>query len=405
MATQRQFHKADWIRLILLLAILSTHFWFPDLGDDTSQGTESTSAQGKKALYLALERANFEAIRSQLKLDAVEDQIDTSSTFCLLGSARYPTEEEWNSLLSWVSQGGTIVIAASPNNTDDLEIPQLSARLVKATDDSSDDERSKQLNRKTNIPDNEDQKEADKAAPIKTTLINKGDVYWRETDLTIKAKANAKTLITQNGTDQAAAIRFGRGQVVIVASDFVFTNEGLLWSGNQQLAYKLVTTSGRPGSWPIYFDETLNGTETPQVVGLMLSPQMQGLTIQIFMGVLLFSWWNSRRFGSFEAPTDVDRHNIVDHTNALGVHYYRAGFFQEILTSYLNGLKRELHWQSKTVKDTSRLASLAARLGISDDELRATMTRAEKLSLAAKLDRATAADTIRELAAIRSKLE
>lgn len=404
MATQRQFHKADWLRLILLLAILSTHFWFPDLGDDTSQGTESTSAPGKKALFLALERADIDVERSQLKLEDVKNQIGTQATFCLLGSARYPTEEEWNSLLSWVSQGGTIVIAASPNNTDSLEIPQLSTRLVKVNDDLSDDELSNQLNRKTNIPDNEDKKE-DKAAPIKTTLISKGDVYWRETDLTIKAKANAKTLITQKGADQATAIRFGSGEVVVVASDFVFTNEGLLWSGNQQLAYKLVTTSGNAGGWPIYFDETLNGTETPQVVGLMLSPEMQGFTIQIFMGILLFSWWNSRRFGSFLPPSDIDRHNIVDHTNALGVHYYRAGFFQEILTSYLNGLKIDLHWHSKTVKDESRLASLASRLGMSVDELRATMTRAEKLSLASKLDRATAADTIRELALIRNKLE
>ena len=246
---RRKFWKTDWILLTALFLIVSLHFWFPNLRTGPAHDTFSTTAEGKKAFYLLVrQQGASRGITVQRNLNPLlrwnfESEAGElgTSVLCLLGPQRYPTSVEWEKLLEWVSSGGILVLAARYNQPE-LKIEELELEV-------------KPLKRKIDAGPQD----------IQTDLVTKGNVFWKSKGRVVAA-TNATRLVNADGRLQAVSSSYGSGRIVVVASDFIFSNQSLAWDDNSngELAYRLLEWAGGDGN--IYFDESLNISVTPIVV-------------------------------------------------------------------------------------------------------------------------------------------
>jgi hypothetical protein len=117
---------------------------------------------------------------------------------------------------------------------------------------------------------------------------------------------------------------------------------------------------------------------------------------------VVFGWWRSRRFGPILPASVSARHNIVDHTDTVGMLQYRVRGGAAAVGAYLKQLAGELHLTSiENVPSRSVLDRPAARLGHSPDELQSALQEAQAMSRAARVSRKDAAHMIRRLARLR----
>jgi hypothetical protein len=149
------------------------------------------------------------------------------------------------------------------------------------------------------------------------------------------------------------------------------------------------------------WDESLNATGTPKIVGVLLDPRLRPLVIQLATLGLAFAWWRSRRFGPLLPPPVSPRRNIVDHTDALGVHAYRTKDGPGMLRAYLHQLRMELKLQGPLANEDRALEPVARRLNRSVGFLKKFLARAEEATHAKRLKRRQAAEFIRRLAILR----
>lgn len=382
----------DWLWLGGLILLVSLHFWFPRLGAGPRHDTYSAAAEGKKAFFLLVRsdpagrghsvRRNLApvgrlATAGRLRAGGSgEHQSQSASGLCLLGPARYPNEAEWRSLLDWVSRGGSLIVAARE------EQPEFSIREL--------DIQVKRVRGRIDVG----------ADRISTALIDGGDLIWQSRGR-IVATPRARRLVEVGGTTQAVVQSHGSGNVVVLASDFIFSNQSLAYAdhANAELALRLLEAAGLPRT--IHFDESLNIAGTPKVVGLLLDPFLRAVTVQLLIVLLVFAWWQSRRFGPLVPEAATARQNIVDHTDAVGLLQYRSKDGTTALQSYLKQLIAELKLKSHRGREDRVLEPIAVRLGTSTQAVRKVLAQSTKAARTKRLERRTAAHIIRRLAVLR----
>ncbi len=395
------YHAVDALWLAAILAVGSMQYWFPNIRPGISHDSYSTEADGKKAFYLLLreesEKRGLKVARSFQPLDHqvvgtparnVPTRLDLKQppALCLLGPHRYPNNEEWIAILKWVEAGGTLVLAARDDR------PKLTLKPLNIA-----------IKPLSELP--EDQSTRDDSGLVRTTLVEEGNLYW-ESSAWIDAP-KAQPLVEFGGTVQAAVQEHGFGKVIVIASDFPFSNQSLAFEDNSVLAFALIMA--RPGNRiqpqppvvRVALDESLNVTGTPKVVGVLLHPRLRPLAIQLFVLGMVFAWWRSRRFGPLLPPPVSPRRNIVDHTDALGVHAYRTKDGPGMLRAYLHQLRMELKLQGPLANEDRVLEPIARRLNRPVGFIKRILDRAEKATHAKRLKRRHAAEFIRRLAILR----
>ncbi len=393
--------SSDALWLLAVLVVGSMQYWFPNFRPGISHDSYSTEEDGKKAFYLLLrheaEERDLHVARSFHPLD---HQIAGTSArnvpprlvrnqppaLCLLGPHRYPTEAEWEPILKWIRAGGTLVLAARDDNPAVMIKPLSIA--IRPLSELTDAHRAK-----------------DDTGLVRTSLVSKGNLYW-ESSAWIDAP-KAKPLVQFGGTVQAAIQESGAGRVIVIATDFLFSNQSLAWEDNSVLAFALILARPRNSVQPqpevtqIFIDESLNATAVPKVFGIVLDPKLRPLAIQLATLGLVFAWWRSRRFGPLLPPPVTPHRNIVDHTDALGVHAYRAKDGASMVGAYLHQLKRELKLQGSLANEDRALEPIARRLNRPLKIIKRFLRRAEKAALAKRLSRRHAGEYIYGLALIR----
>ncbi len=375
------------------------YFWFPNFRPGISHDTYSTEADGKKAFYLLLrheaDQRRLHVARSFHPLDRqvvgtsarnVPSHLRESAALCLLGPERYPTAAEWAAILKWVQAGGTLIFAARDDRPT-VSIPLLDIAVKPVSElDKAD-------------------REPDDSGLVRTTLVREGNLYW-ESSGWIEAP-QAQPLVQYAGTVQAVLQEYGYGKVIVVATDFLFSNQSIAWEDNSVLAFALVMARPDNPIQPhlpvktIAVDESLNATGIPKVVGILLDPKFRPFTIQLAILAVVFAWWRSRRFGPLLPPPVPPRRNIVDHTDALGVHAYRAKASTLMLASYLQQLRMELKLRGPLAKEVRILEPIARRLNRPPETIQYFFEQAEKAASARRIKRRHAAEFIRRLALIR----
>jgi len=194
--------------------------------------------------------------------------------------------------------------------------------------------------------------------------------------------------------------RHGNGQVVVVAGDFIFSNQAMTYADQSNAVLALgILDAAQAGEY--VFDESLNISGTPKVVGLLFNPLFKPMALQMLIGLVLFAWWRSRRFGPLLPEAAVARRNIVDHTDSVGVLLYRTGDGAAALRAYLRQLFGELKLKSYRGREDRVIEPLAHRLGKSPEAVKRVLQRAVKASKAPQVDRREAAYMLRQLAVIR----
>ena len=170
-------------------------------------------------------------------------------------------------------------------------------------------------------------------------------------------------------------MRLGAGTVVLVATDEIFSNKSLTEPDRALLAYRIIEQAPPVGS--TWVDESLNSSGVPKVLGILFDPAFRPVTLQLILIVVLFGWSGSRRFGPVEPPTAPRRRSIVEHAEALGILYYRAGAGAHAVRAQLDFLKHELRRLFATAFRAENVDALARRAGLEEREVRTLLRDAE----------------------------
>lgn len=414
----RSWWHWEWLALAVLVAVLVLHVWFPRIASEALNDTYSVEVGGRKAFYRLAERRLLNVERNQRPLPVLLTKLHTSATLCFLGPARYPEPQEWPAILDWVSRGGTLLFAtrwdAPELSIDTLNLkvePTLKVSILDTLRKSR--EKKKRKGKDSSQPDDASEMDAmfDKsgeAPPSKspeTTLADSSAVAWKSRGKIVVANsASVDVLLSDENGPQAVLAAYGGGQVVLISSDYIFSNESLAERDKQNgvLAFRLLESAAQSDF--VVFDESLNATGTPKVVGLILDAALRPITLQVLVVFVLFAWRGNRRFGGLLPRVELSRHNIADHTNALGNLYYKVGDPVAVLRAYLEQLRIEWHLRFVSGgKGPRSLEPLARRLRTPVEELQKLIADSEAAAQQTKLHRRDAARLIRTLAGLRIK--
>lgn len=379
----------DCLWLALLAALLLFQVWFPFSGPGLVNDTYSVEISGRRAVYELAEKRFASVSRNHDPLlKAVRDLDPESEALCVLGPARYPTPDEWNALKEWVGNGGRMLIAAPLKANKSFEIPGLNARVEMPEADMEEMLKSMM--------------ELQNSTPgLKSRMLaGKPEFRWVSAGKVVSPSGSDVLLESDEG-DQAVRIRYGQGWFVVVASDYIFTNASLnrAETVNPYVAYRLLKTVG--GDRGVVFDEALNAASQPTVEGLLLSDAVRPATLQVCALLVVFSWAGTRRFGGLLPRTTQPRHDIVDHTDALGNLYFKKNDSAGALRRYFEQWRHDLKLGTQR-KDAAQIERLARRTDRSPGFVKRLVTDTEAALANPRLTRRDAARQIARLADFRT---
>ncbi len=371
-----------WVVMIGLL-ILLTFWWIP--GDGTGNAdTYSVELAGKRVYYEGMRNLLPEVRRSADELIP-----DDARTIVILGPARIPSDDEWDQLFYFVSNGGTLLYAADPL-TESFETSRFRVKFKTSyvAPDYSDP---------MNAAPGEDQRPTQRI--VRT--FRKDSIDWESyASLDVPEGTYGVDVLVSDGSVQAVRRSIGTGTAIFVASDIIFQNRSMLDSDKASLASVLLK-NGYPYG-PVVFDESLNSSGTPRVLGILFTPTFRPLTLQMLICCMLFGWWRSRRFGPAVVASSTDRRAIVEHAQALGSMHYRVGSGAYTLRSYFEYFRNTADLQGGRIDKVA--AVLAARSGIEVTEIERLLEETNTAIQNENLGQGTAATLISQLANLKDRM-
>jgi len=420
-----------WLPLAALVLVL-TIWWIPGA---SSVDTDSWSVAfgGKKVLYQSLRRLESDVSRS---IDELIPQNSYADRILFLGPARYPSDEEWEQIHSAVMLGNSVVFAASrrdpyvdakpfgvrvtsplPMLTEDADEGEDEGDDADEGDGEGTDEAQDNADAAGNAENDDEDETADGPADdsaglskmfapetIADTDLIEGNVHWRSSgDIEMDAD-DWDVLLSAESEPQIVRRRFGRGWFVLVASDDVFNNGSMVKPERALLAYRIIESAPTDGS--TWFDETLNSSGVPKVLGILFDPLFRPVTLQLALIVILFGWLGSRRFGPIKQVTESRRRSIVEHAEAVGILYCRAGAGAHAVACQHEFLKQELRTLYGTTFRVDDAAAVARQAQSDENDVQQLFDNIRKSSQV-EIDTASAGRLLRRLtqliSAIRSE--
>ena len=296
----------EWLWATALLALLFVGYGLipAPRGNDSADSFDEDGG-GKKAFFLLAQNLLSAVERNATSL--VPDDPD-SDTLVILGPARYPDRAQWQTLHDWVSQGRVLVFAARWRDPA-VELEPFGVRIVPTTSLSID------LDDEEPEAAGEEREDPVDSREIETDLVE-GIVDWRSFGQIRYTEPDATVVLYQDGAPQILWQAVGDGSIIVVASDFVFTNRSLTKPDSGLLAFRVLELAEPSG--PVYFDESMNAEGAPKVVGILMEDPFRLLTLQLLVVTLLFGWMVSRRFGPLQTSSAAARRSLVEHAQALG---------------------------------------------------------------------------------------
>ncbi|WP_417380317.1 DUF4350 domain-containing protein [Gimesia sp.] len=406
---KRERRNAGWIWLFFLCLLIPLHLWFPELGTGALDDSYSASASGKKAFFLLLELESYNTERNRVPISVFLQTLDYDETLCLLGPARYPSPQEWSALLSWVEEGGHLVITANQAHSE-FDIDELNIQVTYLDETERDNLPVVETKKKETVAGEDNKKELDTSdllaaledehslleGQATTVFPDAPSIIW-QTNAQVMSESGQK-LISVGQTQQAIRQKHGEGEIVVAASSKIFSNQSMI-DGGSVPAFRLIESTGAPDFFVV--DESLNASGTSKVVALLIDPTFRPLTIQLLITLLIFGWWHSTRFGPILSSHILPRHNIVSHTDNVGNLHFKNGNGRALLYSYLKQLFTELHLRRFRGKEHRVIDPIARRMKTDPEKITTLLKRASELAKSKKIKRHQMGDLIRRLAEIR----
>lgn len=406
---KRERRNAGWIWLFFLCLLIPLHLWFPELGTGALDDSYSASASGKKAFFLLLELESYNTERNRVPISVFLQTLDYDETLCLLGPARYPSPQEWSALLSWVEEGGHLVITANQAHSE-FDIDELNIQVTYLDETERENLPVVETKKKETVAGEDNKKELDTSdllaaledehslleGQATTVFPDAPSIIW-QTNAQVMSESGEK-LISVGQTQQAIRQKHGEGEIVVAASSKIFSNQSMI-DGGSVPAFRLIESAGAPDFFVV--DESLNASGTSKVVALLIDPTFRPLTIQLLITLLIFGWWHSTRFGPILSSHILPRHNIVSHTDNVGNLHFKNGNGRALLYSYLKQLFTELHLRRFRGKEHRVIDPIARRMKTDPEKITTLLKRASELAKSKKIKRHQMGDLIRRLAEIR----
>lgn len=418
--------------LLALAVSLGLQIWFPRVDSSQINDTWNVDFGGRNAIYQLAERRWSHVSRNLIPLSRSAKSLPPDGTLCILGPARVPSEAEWSELLDWVGRGGRLLFAP-PWKDPEVEIPAL--RVHTAAFDKPAAAGGTPLGQPqpnagpppNPVPDlipgkvpapppaaspvesgtsGPDAATADAAAPDPTErgVFSLTGIDW-QTQAQVFCRGPRDVLLRTARGVQGVELPHGRGRIIVLASDHLFSNRSLNEDPLRRagiLAVKLLQRLAPPES-TLVFDESLNASGQPQVVGLLLNHWLRPVTLQVVTLLLLFGWAGSQRFGSPLPPQQPPRHSLVEHTDALGNLYWRSRNGLVPLQAYLERLLTELRLGRDAERLPRRIDDLAATTGLQPAEIENRIRLAREAVSRRAVRHTDAARLIRLLSELRPR--
>jgi hypothetical protein len=370
--------RGEWLFPALVLGLLFVGYGLVPL-PQTREKTDSfgSDRSGKKVFFDLASKLLPDVKRSTGSLVPEDPDADV---LVLLGPARYPDRAQWQTLHDWVSKGRALVFAAKWQDPA-VELEPFGIEVVPAFGEPTEEEAAEP----TEEP----------AAPALETDLVEGDIDWRSSGQIRATDPKATIVVSAGGYPQVVWQPVGDGIIIVVASDFIFSNLSVVEPANAVLAFRILEQGSPAG--PVYFDEGLNRAGAPKVVGVLLEGPLRLPTLQLLLVTVLFGWMVSRRFGPLVWRGRSERRSLVEHAEALGSLHYKVQTGSILLGSYLEYFGRELGLAYRTGPRGRELMDVRGR----GKDASETISRAVRAAKSRTLDRTRVASVIRSLAALR----
>ncbi len=371
-----------WLVLFLLPIILGV-WWIPGRKGGLSD-TFSVEASGKKAIFYIAQELFPRVTRSTEVLPPTDPDI---TTLCLLGPVRYPHSGEWEKLSNWVKDGNTLIFAAR-HDSPNIELEHFNVSIESILSLNSNGG-----NGDTEDENNTDGSDLDRKIAWRSRGAIEVQRRYRQTDV----------LVTTSRGDQVIRKGHGAGTLIVVASDFVFSNSNLVNSKDRDLAVAILK-AGVEEDGILAFEESVNIRGGPKAFGILFDPVIRPVTLQLILCAILFIWAKNRRMGQTLPPIDGRRREISEHARALGNLHFKAKTGGKMLQSYLEFFQAELRtrFYGSSIRQTIKRS---IEDGPTCEEALEAYDHAVQLSGRSTISNQDAAASIRDLANIKELID
>ncbi len=320
MKRDRDTWLAIGLGLILLLTTIISVIQQTEKKAPIPYTSTSTNPNGTRALYLWLDELQYDVSNAVTSSFLI---LEEANTTILLEPAMGLSDQEWDTIDTWVQEGGTLLLAGDGlftrfalrhygfNLVSERESMQITPQVPFLT-----------------------------SPPIyqSITIPNTAYLETGRTDYVVLFAAKSLPVIV--------TFKEGQGRIILSSTSYPFSNAGLKESGNPALVLNLVTSAR--GSGTIWFEEWHHGfrgvDETPSgLKDWLLDTPPGNAMIYAVIVIFIALFLQGRHFGKpIPLPSKTARPAPIEYINAIANLNRRAGHQGATLRQYHQWLKRSL---------------------------------------------------------------
>jgi hypothetical protein len=298
--------------VVMLVVIVLLRGGLAEPGEQGSfvRTTYSARPQGLRGIYMTLHQLGYDVRRMRASFNRLT--LPEQGRIVIVDPAMPVTEREWLALYAWIAAGHAAILAGEdllPYPTRVFPMPedlfaQVPLRLASATQPTFLARDVKDLAVRAELriqgpgaaPNSEEPKGRRHAGP---RAWFGGGEYPPKMD---EALRRAVPLFRDAEGTVVAYARVGQGTVILFASPWSLSNEGIAKADNVMF---VLNALGRPGAGPVYFDEYHQGY-TENIMWALVPLAGKLALAQLLVALLVVMYARSRRFGAI-IPLDRGR--------------------------------------------------------------------------------------------------
>jgi hypothetical protein len=367
--------------VLLAILLIASAYLSPKQSAGRSAYPSSYSAawDGAKAPYLLLQNLRYHVERWEASPTELSDA-PGSKVLILAGPTQTPSEEEKSAIFEFLQQGGRVVASGSD-----------AAKLLPNAPSMSE---SYAIEETTKFP-----------AILPSPLMHGAPEISMFPPDNFEPKSPSQ--LTIYGNDETAAVityQVGKGQVILWGDSAPLTNGGIRESGNLPF---FLNSVGPPVGVRVLWDEYFHGAHGTLWSYVVQTPLIWG-AVQFGLVFLAIVATYSRRQGPISVPAKVSRLSPLEFVETLGDLYSSAHAGSAAVRIAYQRLRFQLTRQlglAPNASDADLAQSAGKALAWNEQEISATLTRAEGAISCAKVSDADTLQLVQEMFDYASRLE
>lgn len=326
--------------LVFVLALVATLLGASPAAAGDLAGS-FTSPSGAGAVVELLRRHDVDA---SFRLDELGSISQDVGVVILLSEAALE-DDNWETLIEWVSDGGTLVLAGVLPDDERLAIRHVFDSSTTTTLNGAWRFESLLAGLNVQVP------------PGAALRVDPGGLEA------------LPMLVRDEGSEPLYALQgnLGRGEIIALADDHLFTNIALAVGDNGEAVLRILKGRGT-----VELATSWTGAAASSPFEAVHRARLTPLIAQLLLLLTLLFLWKGIAFGKLRDPRDTTRRRFADHVRAVGLQYTRARASAHALSAYARWALERLRERVPQGRqsDLDELADkLAVRTGWAVDEI------------------------------------